>query len=311
MVTKTVPLQFLPTCYPSTKPTRRKGSKVKMWWVYCLLVWYSIIQCAFAQIRFTQPSTTDSFSYDAITIKWAESNFGVSLKDIENTKFQICTNSADQPKYCYMVPEAVKPSSTGSYGPFSMPVSQGRPGRVWFIWAQSTTTNGKTINDYSDFFTITGLTGTFDGNVFQTLMQLGVWSNTPVQPEFTLSWPTGTMRDWYLKQTGRIRTGPMQQRPGSVFTAQTTSFSRLWETSSYSVFTKYGSMPYPTSTVQPGPSYTYTLYANYASTASSPVVTATPTYGLRRRDLWSRDEVMEYEKRRMRIDEPRRGLFHP
>ncbi|EPX72327.1 KRE9 family cell wall biosynthesis protein [Schizosaccharomyces octosporus yFS286] len=283
-----------------------------MWWVYYLLIWYSIIQSALAQIKYVFPGTTDSVSYDSVEIKWEESNFGASLKDIEQTQFKICTNTGQKPEYCYTIPELIKPSSTSSYGPFSVPKNLGRPGRVWFVWAHSTLSNKKTVDDFSDFFTITGLDGYFDDyNVFENLMKLGVWSNPPVSPAFTLLWPTGTMRDWYLQQTGRIRTGPMQQRPGSVFTAQTTSFSRLWETSSYSVFKKYGSLPYPTSTVQPGASYTYTLYANYASTASSPVVTATPTHGLRRRDLWSRDEVVEYEKRRMRIDEPRRGLLHP
>ncbi|EPY50655.1 KRE9 family cell wall biosynthesis protein [Schizosaccharomyces cryophilus OY26] len=282
-----------------------------MWWVHNLLIWCSIVQCALAQIKITQPLTSDIFSYDAITIKWEESNSGVSLDDIQQTVFQICTNTGSDPKYCYEIPDTVKPSSTSSYGPFSMPVSWGRAGRVWFVWAKSTTTNGKTVNDYSDFFTVTGLTGTFDGNVFNSLAALGVWSNPPAPTSFVLLWPTGTMRNWYLQQSGPLRTCPMQPRPGSTLTAKDMSPEPLWPSSSYSVFTTYGGNPYPTSTVKPGASYTYTLYANWASTASSPVVTATPTYGLRRRDLWSHEEIMNLENRRMRFDEPRRGLLHP
>lgn len=270
----------------------------------------SYIHYVCAQIRFVTPATTDSMDFTAISFSWEESNTGIPLEDITNTVFYICSGSMDAPQPCAVLYTSPSPSSISQAGPFAISQVFGPAGRLYFLWAQSTYAGG-IVNDYTDFFTVNGLTGTFDNyEIYASLMALGVYPYVPTLTGFSTFlgvWPTGTMRDWYLSQTtGVLRTGPIQNRPDSTFTAATTDIQPLWETSSYSVFTTFAGPPIATSTVFASPTYMYTLYANYASTASKPTIIATPTVGLRRRDSWAQAAP----KRGMRLGEHKRGLLY-
>lgn len=123
---------------------------------------------------------------------------------------------------------------------------------AYFFMLVSTVTAGGTVTDFSDRFTLTGMTGTFSTTVTEALADISgdsgpVGINTFAAAATTAA-EAGSFTIPYYLQTGLIKYAPMQPLPGTKITATGTP-TPLYPTSSYSTATTYLASPSITLTV--------------------------------------------------------------
>ncbi|KAL1311479.1 hypothetical protein AAFC00_004420 [Neodothiora populina] len=124
---------------------------------------------------------------------------------------------------------------------------------AYFMKMVSTSSTGGTVTDFSDRFSLTGMTGTFSTAVTQGLAQVSgdsgpIGINTFTQASTASSVPeAGLFTVPFHLQTGLVKYAPMQPVPPTKITAKTAS--RMNPTSAYSIATTYLAPPSVTLTV--------------------------------------------------------------
>lgn len=105
-----------------------------------------------------------------------------------------------------------------------------------FVMLEATAATGGTYTVYSDRFSLTGMTGTFDATAIAA-QEIGD-TDPPKAVDTTVEDSAdGGAEDAgveYTKQTGATRYAPMQMQPAK--TMRATAISRQYPTSAYSVF---------------------------------------------------------------------------
>jgi len=131
----------------------------------------------------------------------------------------------------------------------------------------STATAGGTVTNFSDRFTLTGMTGTFSAAVTQalttvsgttgpvTVNNVAAAGAAPAAPAAEGAWGTP-----YNLQTGLTRYAPMQSVPGTAITA--TNTSPLWPTSSVVLASTFLPIPSIVTTLTQANTFSISSHAN-------------------------------------------------
>ncbi|KAK8210095.1 Cell wall synthesis protein kre9 precursor [Zalaria obscura] len=138
----------------------------------------------------------------------------------------------------------------------------------------STATAGGTVINYSDHFTITGMTGTFSTNVKTGLASLSGTAGPDTVNDVSsgdtasaaVSGDVFTVP--YYLQTGLIKYAPMQPIPPTKITAK--SQSMLNPTSAFTIATTWMKQPSVTLTVTESQTFSASSIENTAAAASQP-----------------------------------------
>jgi hypothetical protein len=142
---------------------------------------------------------------------------------------------------------------------------------VYFLKMETIATAGGYTWNYSPRFTLSGMTGTFSAAALAE--QKKGDTSPPASVDTTTSATTtdgglSLAKVPYTMQTGPTRYAPMQTQPGSKITAK--SASRLYPTSSVSLFKTIGPAPNVQTTITQPWDYTVTSLENTASPAPNP-----------------------------------------
>ncbi|KAL9602906.1 MAG: hypothetical protein Q9179_002376 [Wetmoreana sp. 5 TL-2023] len=159
------------------------------------LLFTTLLPCTFADIQFTSPAAGATLQAGKpITAKWKESGDGTALKDLTSYTLFLCAGGDD--------PDSI---------------------------IQSVGVGGAQVINYSDRFSINGMTGTFPPGVQAGLSKV---TGTNGPPSTNQEAPAaagraqGAQGDYavtYTAQTGLIKYAPMQIPPGTKITARTAS----------------------------------------------------------------------------------------
>lgn len=234
--------------------------------VFALL---SMLAVVAADYTITVPTASATYAATAtIAIKFADDGDDPTFSDMSSTKVLLCTGpNSDIHCFSTAVGTFTPSSSLTSYSAdLSDLVSEGSNGRYYFQF-YSTTSSGDYSIQYSQRFTLTGMSGSYkasDGGDTSPPDGYTDVDSTPDQSQI-LSLNKVT----YTLQSGKYRYAPMQMQPGSTVTHKL-SASRRYPTSSVSYFTTYTMTAVPVTTYTPTWSYSIKQGVNWASTAASP-----------------------------------------
>ncbi|EPS38348.1 hypothetical protein H072_8054 [Dactylellina haptotyla CBS 200.50] len=152
----------------------------------------------------------------------------------------------------------------------TIPATIGGIGPYYFLRMTWTTTTGTVIN-YSDRFTMSGMTGVFTA-AMTAANAIGDTDRPeavhPVEAQAAPDPNGGQYAVPYNEQTGPVKYAPMQPRPGTQITAKNTK--RLHPTSAYTVFTAKGGPPKVQTTMTQPITYQLTTVINEAPAAPMP-----------------------------------------
>jgi hypothetical protein len=132
----------------------------------------------------------------------------------------------------------------------------------------STAAAGGTVTNYSNRFTLTGMTGTFSQDVTNALLTVSGTTGPDTVNDVTGTSATTAVEEgvWgtpYNLQTGLTRYAPMQPVPPTAITA--TNTSPLWPTSSVSLATTYLAIPSIVTTLTQPQTFSVSSHANTVS----------------------------------------------
>jgi len=223
-------------------------------------------QICLADVQFSSPTSGSKITGGStLEIAWKESGTGPAISGFTVADIVLCIGSNASP-----LPLTTLASQVSvSLGKFqsTVPVGIGGNGKYYFLKMISTVKAGGIDINWSDRFTMAGMTGTFA---------------TPPNPNGDSSPPAaqapiavpaaggagGAFAVPYAQQTGPIRYAPMQPRPGTMITAK--SYSMQFPTSAYSVYTTFAGLPNAQTTQTASPTYAVTSLVNTAAPASKP-----------------------------------------
>lgn len=206
-----------------------------------------------------------------ITVQFTDNGNVPTFAEMALTRVLLCTgpNSAI---HCFdtavgtFTPSASLTSYSANLAPLA---AMGSNGPYYFQFYSTTSGSGYSI-EYSQRFTLTGMTGSYrassggDTDPPTGSTNLGGSGGGPSQEDLL-----SLNQVPYSLQTGATRYAPVQQQPGTRVTHRL-SASQRFPTSSVSLFTTYTMRPLQRTTYTPSWTYTITQAQNYAATQPSP-----------------------------------------
>ncbi|KAI4148750.1 MAG: hypothetical protein L6R39_002707 [Caloplaca ligustica] len=216
----------------------------------------------FADVQFTSPAAGATLQAGKpITAKWKDSGDGTALTDLKTYTLFLCAGGNDQDSFIQLAPiNANGQFSTGNEASATVAASIGGPDKnAYFLKILSVGSTGAQVINYSDRFTLSGMTGTFPSNVQTGIKQI---TGTNGPPSTAQDAPAagaggqGAQGDYavtYTAQTGLIKYAPMQIPPKTKITAD--KAKPRYPTSSVSIATTF--LPTPKQTTTMTASLTY------------------------------------------------------
>ncbi|KAL8968551.1 MAG: hypothetical protein Q9183_002408 [Haloplaca sp. 2 TL-2023] len=155
------------------------------------LVLAALIPLTLADVQFTSPAAGTTLQADKpITANWKDSGDGTALKDLETYALFLCAGGNDEASIIQSVGAA-----------------------------------GEQVINYSNRFTISGMTGTFAPNVAAAIEKVsgtdGPPSTSPIEARAQAA--NGKEAVSYTAETGPIKYAPMMTPPGTKITAKNAS----------------------------------------------------------------------------------------
>ncbi|CCH46934.1 Cell wall synthesis protein [Wickerhamomyces ciferrii] len=210
-----------------------------------------------------------------IEVDWQDSRVEPDFSQFDELTFTICTGTNNDIQGIRSLKKIAYDEIEDDNYILEVPASIGTDGPYFIQIYAATKRRGFTIN-YSQRFNLEGMTGTEEAH-----------GNDPVPPDGQISLEANghtftTERDLislsfdihYTSQNGLTKYAPMQVQPGSTITK--TKWSRRYDTSAVSYFSKIKNEVSVESTITPGWNYTMSSDINYASPAANP--TQVPWY---------------------------------
>jgi len=230
---------------------------------------------AFADVEFTSPAAGASVpGGTAFSVTWKDSGNAPSLSDLTSYQLFLCTGSNTDITQLYPITTAG--TFTSSSQSVTIPVGTGGSTKnAYFLKMISVATAGGTVINYSDRFTLTGMTGVFSAAVTTDLASITGTDGPPTVNNVasaaatTASPDEGAYGTPYSLQTGPTRYAPMQPVPGTKITA--TNTAPLFPTSSVVLATTYLAPATVDTTITQAQTSTVASHTNTAAAASQPV----------------------------------------
>jgi len=233
------------------------------------------IPSVFADVQFSIPAAGAKVpGGTTFTVTWTESGAAPSISDLSAYQLFLFSGSNAQPQQLTLLKNAA--FSTGNTVTVTVPVGIGgpTPDNAYFLGMISTATAGGTVTNYSDRFTMTGMTGVFAPTVATALEGVSGTSGPPTVNAIAAAAPAagtaiGTDADVaYTAQSGTIRYAPMQPVPPTKITA--TNTAPLFPTSAVTLASTALPIPSVVTTITQAQTFSVSSHANTAAAASQP-----------------------------------------
>ncbi|KAI9849732.1 MAG: hypothetical protein M1838_000093 [Thelocarpon superellum] len=253
---------------------------------------------ALADVEFTSPSAGDKVTGgSAIDAKWKDSGSAPSISDLKSYQLFLCAGSnsnqvrADPGRHMsqplMMSARAKNPPcmSLKDQGTFdgtngasaTVPVGFGAstPDNAYYLKMLSTATAGGTVINFSNRFSLSGMTGVFPPALVTDLKTVSGTTGPPTVNQVAganaappAGGAAGPYTVPYTLQTGLTRYAPMQPQPPTKITAQ--SATPLWPTSGTTVATTFMAIPSIVTTLTQSPTFSTTTRTNTVAAAPQP-----------------------------------------
>lgn len=234
----------------------------------------AVLPLVYADVKFTAPAAGASVpGGTAFTVTWADTGDAPALADLSSYTLFLFSGSNAAPAQLYQL-SASTFAAAGKSVSVTVPVATGGLGtNAYFLGMLSVATAGGTVWNYSDRFTLTGMTGTFDPTVDAAVKAVSGTSGPPTVNNVVSNAATGSVGEgaWaipYNLQTGLTKYAPMQPVPPTAITA--TNTSPLWPTSAVQFATTFLPVPSEVTTLTQSNTHSISSRANTAAAASSP-----------------------------------------
>ncbi|KAI9843681.1 MAG: hypothetical protein M1837_006148 [Sclerophora amabilis] len=237
---------------------------------------------ASADIEFTSPAAGASVpGGDKITVQWKDSGSEPSLSDLKEYTITLMTGSNEKP--FPLIPIATKGKFTSgnkASGTIEVGIGASKPANAYFFQMLAVGKTGGQVINYSDRFSLTGMTGNFPPEVVTSLKsvkgttgpkaenQIANGQNQAGADAGEAPQEAGPYKVPYTLQTGLTRYAPMQPKPGTKITEK--DMKRLWPTSGYTVAKTYMKIPTIQTTLTQSASWTVKSRENTAEPAPHP-----------------------------------------
>ncbi|KAL8925213.1 MAG: hypothetical protein Q9172_002318 [Xanthocarpia lactea] len=187
----------------------------------------TLLPAVFADIQFTNPAAgTTLAAGKPITARWKDSGDGTALTDLKTYTLFLCAGGNDADSFIELAPiNANGQFSTGNEASATVAATLGGSDKnAYFLKIQSVGAEGAQVINYSDRFTISGMTGTFPPGVKAGIAKVsgtdGPPSTNQEAPEAGGGGAKGEYAVAYTAQTGLIKYAPMMTPPGTKITAK-------------------------------------------------------------------------------------------
>jgi len=234
------------------------------------------IPSVFADVKFTIPAAGQTYpAATALTVTWADSGTAPAIADLSTYTLFLCTGSNASPTQLM----ALGVAGTVSAGTIAVtiPTTAGAvtPKNAYFLKMISAGTAGGTVINYSNRFSLTGMTGVFSAADITALAAVTGTTGPPsvnavVKPGAAASTgvPVGDGAN-YQMQTGTIRYAAMQPIPPTKITA--TNTKPIYPTSAVTFAATFLPIASVVTTVTAPQTNKFSSHANTAAAASHPV----------------------------------------
>lgn len=208
---------------------------------------------ACADIQFTSPAAGGTLpAGKPITAKWKDSGSGTPLTDLKTYTLFLCAGGNDVDSIIQLAPiNANGQFSTGNEASATVAATLGGPDKnAYFLKIQSVGTDGTQVINYSDRFTLSGMTGVFPPGVQAGIKKISGTDGPPSTAQDAPAAGGGAQGDYavtYTAQTGLIKYAPMQIPPGTKITAK--AAKAKYPTSSVSIAKTFLPTPKQTTTM--------------------------------------------------------------
>ncbi|KAI4230414.1 MAG: hypothetical protein L6R36_000043 [Xanthoria steineri] len=189
----------------------------------CLLA--TLLPLALADVQFTSPAAGATLAAASpIAIKWKDSGDGTALTDLTTYTLFLCAGGNDAASFIQLAPITEKGLfSTGNAASGTVAATVGGPDKnAYFLKMQSVGAKGAQVINYSDRFTLSGMTGTFPPVVKDGISKVtgtdGPPSTNQGAPAAAAGGAQGQEAVSYTAQTGLIKYAPMMTPPGTKIT---------------------------------------------------------------------------------------------
>lgn len=231
---------------------------LRLAWLVATLVPY-----VFGDVKFSSPAAGDTVTGPTISIAWDDSGTLPKISDLASYQLFLCAGGNDVTNYVNLTPSTQPPPDTNSWqiqlatlvttGDFTLgnsatgTITAGLGASVnnaYFLKIISAATGGSVIN-FSDRFSISGMTGVFPAAVTDGLKTVSGTAGPPTQNNIQAVQAGagagqatvvagGQYTVAYTLQTDPVRYAPMPPMAVSKISAK--GQSRQWPTSAYTVY---------------------------------------------------------------------------
>ncbi|KAL8943491.1 MAG: hypothetical protein Q9216_001026 [Gyalolechia sp. 2 TL-2023] len=208
---------------------------------------------ACADVQFTSPAAGGTLPAGRpITARWKDSGDGTALSDLKTYTLFLCAGGNDAESIIQLAPiNANGQFSTGNEASATVAATVGGPDKnAYFLKIQSVGTDGTQVVNYSDRFTLSGMTGSFPPEVQAGIEEVSGTDGPPSTAQDKPAAGAGAEGDFavtYTAQTGLIKYAPMQVPPGTKITLK--SAKPRYPTSSVSIAKTFLPTPKQTTTM--------------------------------------------------------------
>ncbi|RFU23929.1 hypothetical protein B7463_g12412, partial [Scytalidium lignicola] len=248
-----------------------------MWFSRFSLLVLASLPLAIADVSFTLPAAGTSLpGGTAFTVNWQDSNNPPLISALTSYQLFLYSGSNDSPQQLYSLGQGT--FTGGNSFTATVPVGVGGTGSdAYFLGMVSTATAGGTITNFSNRFTLTGMTGSFSQAVKDGLATVSGTAGPQTINNLAQAAPApapgaadeGVYGTPYNEQLGPTKYAPMQPVPPTAITA--TNTAPLWPTSSVRLATTFLPIPSVQTTITQAQTFSIASHQNTASPASQPL----------------------------------------
>ncbi|PBP17849.1 putative beta-1,6-glucan boisynthesis protein (Knh1) [Diplocarpon rosae] len=224
-----------------------------------------------ADVKFTVPAAGASIAGGAaFTVAWEDSGEAPALADLTSYTLFLFSGSNNVPAQLLSLKDAT--FAAGSTVSVTVPVGSGGTGtNMYFLGMLSVAAAGGTVWNYSNRFTLTGMTGVFDPVVAANNKLVVGTTGPDTQNNVVADAAASGQGDFeipYTMQTGLTKYAPMQPVPPTAITA--TNTAPLWPTSAVQFAVTFLPTPSQVTTFTQSQTFSISSRANTAAAAPMP-----------------------------------------
>ncbi|CAF9934144.1 MAG: hypothetical protein ALECFALPRED_005863 [Alectoria fallacina] len=245
-----------------------------------LILLAAVAPHAFADVEFTSPSAgATAVGGQLLQIAWKDSGTSPPITELQSFQLFLCAGGNDAGSFIQLtslVTNGVFSSGSSSSG--TVPVSIGAGVKNAYFLKMISAGTGGTVTNYSNRFSLSGMTGTFPATVTTGLSGLSGTNGPATENNFAAAGANAAAAGGsvaagatvpYTLQTGPIRYAPMQGKPGTKITAK--NATPQYPTSSVSIAQTWLPTPEAITTQTVSATYSTSSHANTAAAAPGPM----------------------------------------